>query len=245
MRRALIIPLTLVFLLLPSPVFATPAIVETSAWSTGAASSCSIASFGVAAGNNVVVLVIQPSADATASYTVADGTNGAYTEATTARSESNNREVNVHYFLNSAAATVTITVTQTSSVGDFYCVALEISTAASTTLAFDVGGTAANSATVDWVGASPGVTTQAQVIGFSLGAMASDTGTVTPAANWNAVGTMPINAMWAQSRISSSALATNQGAFTLTNARTGPGGLAFFKEVGSTPCLRSLMGVGC
>jgi hypothetical protein len=230
------------------PARATPSIVEISAWATGAASSCAISGFTVAAGNNIIVIVAQDGGDATVSYTVADSTNGAYTEATTARSENISQELNTHYFLNSAAATVTITVTQVTSAVNFSCVAIEVATSAGTTLAFDVGGSAAHTTVTAWVGEEAGVATAAEVIGFAAGSASATMGTKTPGAGWTTLGAAGVlGANHVQYRASAAALTGETGPWTISNARSGPGSLAFFKQVGTSTCINDgllLLGVG-
>lgn len=118
-----------VLALLPPVVLyaAPPAFVELSAQNNGAASSCTIPSFTVTAGNHVVVLVYQSGADSTATYTVTDDMGGSYTIVGSQSINSGNRIADWKYDLAHPGGTGTITVTQTGSTASFHCHALEFS----------------------------------------------------------------------------------------------------------------------
>jgi hypothetical protein len=218
--------------LLPVVCEATPAVVQASAWTAGATSSCAMSGFDPTAGNNIVVLVAQDGNDTTADYAVSDSVDGSYTHHPTSNGTNSGREVAVFSKLAVTTTSRTITVTQTNSTVDFACVAVEVSTSVSTTLEYQTGGTSALSATTSWSGASAGVSSDTEVIVFAVGAMSGTPGSQTLGSGYSLVATV-IGNQYAQYKVSASAVASETGPWTITNARSGAGGLAVFRQVGS------------
>jgi hypothetical protein len=239
--------------LLPVTAQATPSIGANSGWQVSGAGSPNVCtmSLTVSSGDNVIVALAQTSSDSTATYAVSDGSNGAYTEATSARSEAQSIEYNIWYFLNTTGAAITITATTSDSTQLYDCIGVIVNTAGGTTLTLDTadhyddGG----SAQTAHKSSSAGINTAAQVIVFSGGVLSSNGTAITAGAGYTqVVAAATSNRVFLEYLISATAVTPTTGAFTSTASRQGTNSMASFAESssggGGSAGRQLLLGVG-